>query len=355
MKKIPTLIGLLLIIVIIVGLAITTATVKQNINLFSRADTAGALIVPLSATNITDKGFTLYWISATAKPGIVFYGQSLEALDKTLTDNTNSQIHFLSVTGLKAGIKYYYRLEGDKNTLAGEVTTLSAPLTAVADPIFGKSVPEAVAVWEKEGVKEDKVAALTKADGSYVLPVSGMTLGQKETITIYTISGNATITCISGKDKPLPTVGVGDNVDCNDQESNTPSVNSSVGFTVPQSQKNAVGGDLTVNFDDKETVSTPLPTFSGKAGPNQVVKIEIRSPQVYSGTVAADSAGNWSWTPPANLTPGKHTATITVANPDGTTQIITRTFTVPAGATILPITSGTPSATPTHQSCVNQA
>lgn len=352
MKRIPTIIGLVLVVALVAGLALTTTLMKQNASFFSKASVTQALILPVATANVTDTSFTLYWISATAGPGTVVYGKTAAVSDGTAVDNTNSAVHFLQVTSLQAGTKYYYRLGSADSSSVGEVTTLASPSAVVADPIFGKAVPEALVVWQGLGTDSGKLVALTKSDGSYVLPVVGVTPGQKETVSVYTAEGNATITCLSGQDKPLPTVAIGDNVDC---ITATSSGTVPFGFSVPPSLTSSVGGQLEVNLQEKEIVSSPLPTISGKAGPNQVVKIEIHSAEIYTGTVKADGAGNWSWTPPANLTPGSHTATITITNPDGTTQTVTRTFLVAASSSILPITSGTPSAVTTYQACVNQA
>lgn len=161
------------------------------------------------------------------------------------------------------------------------------------------------------------------------------------------------ISCVTGKDRPLPTVKIGDSVNC-EQKSATAS--PSAGFKAPgQGPALGGGGSAQINLSNGETVSTPMPTISGKAGPGQVVNITIHSEMPYSGTVMADPAGNWTWAPPANLSPGSHTVTITIVNADGSTQTVTRQFTVATGSPILPVTSGTPSATLTHKACVNNS
>lgn len=359
MRRIPTPIGLLLVLIIVIVLAVVTELVKQNTHLFSRATPAEELIVPLSVANVTDTSLTFYWISTVTKPGVVVYGLSPTSLDKVATDRNSSQIHFIQVSGLKPGTTYYFRLDGQDNASLKEVTTkVSSPPTA--DPIFGKSTPGVIAVWERDGFPEDKIAALTKGDGSYVLPVYGIVAGQKEKITFYSPDGQASINCVAGKDKPLPTVEIGEHKDCTAEEGSSLYTGNSrtTGFTIPDSQPSSIatGGTLTIDLKDQEVVSTSLPTISGKAGPKQVVKIQISLTQNFSGTVVADIAGNWSWTPPVKLLPGKYRVTATTTNPDGATQTVTRNFTVPPrGVDILPPTSGTPSAILTHKVCLNHA
>ena len=360
MKRIPTIIGLVLVVTIVAGLAVVKTMVRQNVSFFSKASSEKTLVLPLSAANVTDTGFSVYWISGSVGPDSVAFGKTRSANDGVAVDQNSSSVHLVRVANLKPGTKYFYRLATGSSTETSEVTTLSAPIEAVADPVFGKAVAEALVVWEAEGSVGGKLVTMTKGDGSYVLPVVGLLPGQTETISVYTQDGNASIVCTSGLDKPLPSIAVGDNLNCKDFQGipSSPSSgenNSPSGFKVPSSPTGSVGGELKVNLKEKETVSTPLPTISGKAGPNQVVKIEIHSPEVYTGMVKADATGTLSWTPPANLTPGSHTVTITITNPDGTTQTVVRTFYVSANAPILPITAGTPSATPTHRACLNQA
>lgn len=88
------------------------------------------------------------------------------------------------------------------------------------------------------------------------------------------------------------------------------------------------------------------PTFKGTAKPGQMVKIEVNSENPLSGQVKVGADGTWSWTPPDDLSPGQHTVTLTLIDENGKTETVTREFTILTGTPILPITAGTPSATP---------
>lgn len=353
MRKIPTVLGLILVVGLVGILALTTSSLQRVTTLFSKADVGQTLILPPATANISDTSFSVYWITAAPGTGAINYGSTTALENGLAIDDRNATTHLVRVTGLKPATKYYYRLStSNLSETPQEVTTGTAAVVAL-NPIFGKvldstnqTLEGAIVVWQ------GKTAALSKTDGSFVLPVYGINLGESEQIVVNADSGSATVSCTYGHDQPLPAIKLGDNVNCDSQTAGT-----QVGFTVPKTTNNpaGVGGQLQVNLQDKENVSTPLPTIDGKAGPNQVVNIVVHSAIPYSGTVMADRDGNWSWTPPANLTPGDHTATITITNPDGTTQTITRQFTVIAGEPILPITSGTPSANPTHKACVNNA
>lgn len=350
MKKIPTLVGLALVIGLVGVVALTTTSLQKVTSLFSRADSSQTLILPPTTANISDTSFSVYWITASPSLGSVNYGQTTLLASGPTVDDRNSTTHLVRVTGLKPATKYYFRINSSNPSEAPLEVTTNAALSTALEPIFGKvldvtnqTLEGALVVWQ------GKTVTLSKADGSFVLPVYDITPGQSEQIVVTSDSGSATVNCTYGHDQPLPAIKLGDNVNCDKQ--------TQTGFTVPSNLTGApsVGGQLEVNLKDKETVSTPLPTIGGKAGPNQVVNIIVHSAIPYSGSVKADRDGNWTWTPPANLATGDHTATITITNPDGTTQTITRQFTVISGEPILPITSGSPSANPTHKACVNNS
>lgn len=333
MKKIPTIVGLVMVLILVIGMAVVTALVKNATNLPSRASSQDVLVLPAGVANISDTAVSVYWIAAAAQEGTVTYD------GKIATDNLTAASHLVRITNLKPATKYSFKVAA---ATVIEATTEATPPPVVAEPVFGKVTnsddsPAAGAI-----VILDKAVARTKDDGSFVLPVSPP-VGQEETIMVYSVSGSQSkVTCQGGADHPVPTVKIGENLNC--------SKKSAAGFSVT-----SPSSGLEVLLKDNETVSSPLPTIAGRAGPNQMVRLEINSPMVYTGTVKADPAGNWSWTPPASLTPGKHTATITVVNADGTTQTVTRTFYVSADTSILPVTAGTPSATATHFTCVNDA
>ena len=293
-KKIPTLIGLFLLMILVGGLGAATR--------FSpRASTENTFILPPAAANISEKSFVVYWITATQTDGAVSYGTTSNLSDGVAKDESG-QTHFVWVTNLKPGTKYYFQAA---NQASQEITTLT-DLPPATDPFYGK-ISDGAGVLAVSG----NFAAISKDDGSFVIPAAGPV----DKITLY--RPNQPPEIYKQNSQKVPT------------------------FATPS-------GGLQVNLENNSNVSSPLPTISGKAGPNQVVKITIHSDQVYTGQVIADPAGNWTWTPPAGLSPGLHTATITIVNSDGTTQTATRTFTVVANSPILPITSGTPSAQPIY-------
>ena len=358
-KKIPTIFGILGVLVSVLIVAVTSQKLGEVTKTFSQADSPPTPSF-VEAANITDNSATIFWITDKETTGSVFYGKTSKLGDGAESDSSKNITHMVPITNLKPSTKYYFKI-GDGADLHEFTTGPSLQSSQTVEPIFGKvldssgaPVSGVIVTWQVSGA--EKIATLTKGDGSYVLPIgnaraSGLasffpiTDGLSETITFQFELDNSTttISCKTGQDRPLPTIRLGETIDCTKR---TSSPNPSTGFKAPTADA------VSINFEDGQTFQTGLPTISGKAGPNQIVQIVVNSETPYSGTVQADPSGNWSWTPPANLTPGQHTVTITVVGLDGKSTTVTRTFTVSSGSPILPITSGTPSAQLTHFACV---
>ncbi len=386
-KKIPSVLGVFIVILMVAALFVTTNGVDKVRDIFTNASGQPE---PKNVTiaNISNNSFTVFWTTDTPSGGAVFYGTSENLGDGIAVDQRDLggagekyQTHFVIVNGLSESTKYYFKIgesdpafgpydatTGPKLDDATEAVQLSGKVTSSS----GFPVSGSVASWQAPGAS--KIASLVKSDGTYVLPISNARVtnlssafapesGSPEKIIITGSESEATINCTYGEATNLPTVQMGKTISCSDTASSTQATSqetstetqetkttTSTGFkNLVKSNTQATSSGSTetvdVNIESGESVSTSLPTFSGKAGPKQKVKIVVHSEDVYSGTVIAKPDGSWSWTPPANLTPGEHTVTITVVNADGTTQTVNRTFTVNSGESILPITAGTPSAT----------
>ncbi|MBI4099868.1 fibronectin type III domain-containing protein [Candidatus Microgenomates bacterium] len=350
MRKIPTLLGIFLTLLLVAGLAVASSQVQKVTKLWSSADQSVAPTA-VGVGNITDSGLTVFWTTGKEVTGAVFWGKTanlgdgVAVDDRDLTNPSGKYLtHFVRVTGLSPSQKYYFKVSPGDEVLEAS-TKASIEAGQGREPIFGKVVDSAKApaagVLISLETARGKLVALSKTDGTFVLPLLYGQSDASETITFTAGTGEkATIICQPGLDRPLPEVKLGQDGNC---------------FAPPPSVVASPSGEPMINITEGETVSSPLPTISGQAGPNQIVKIEVHSETAYTGTVKADPAGNWSWTPPANLSAGIHTVTITIVAADGTTSEVSRTFYVASGEQILPVTSGTPSAVPTHRTCFNQS
>lgn len=101
-----------------------------------------------------------------------------------------------------------------------------------------------------------------------------------------------------------------------------------------------------LNPSEGEGLNNLRPEFQGTAPSGGALDITVESDPYYFGQTVVDQQGNWSWTPPANLSPGKHTVTVLYKDESGVTQKLIRNFTVlAAGESNLPSFTSTPSAT----------
>lgn len=389
--KIPSLLAIIMVAVLMTGIVVGTKQIGQIRNFFSLADQGAPPSGPVEIANITDNSFTIFWTTDEESAGAVHYGKtaSLEGGvaidDRDLTNPSGKYLtHFVRLSGLSENTNYFFKV-GISQASHGDPNNNQAPFEAKTgiettdppsvEPIFGavnfsggSKAEGAIAVWQSDGAS--KIATLVKSDGSYVLPLAAARTkdlkshftfkeGTPEQISLnLSIKGSSLINCTFGADKPLPTVKLGENADCSGETTSVAS--ASARFKVP-AKTTPISGSSTnteeeqLNIVSGQSVSTPFPTISGKVGPRQMVKITINSETPYSGTVIADPNGIWSWTPPAGLTPGQHTVEITIVNSDGSTQTITRNFTVTTGEALLPLSSATPSAETSHLACVNSA
>lgn len=85
-----------------------------------------------------------------------------------------------------------------------------------------------------------------------------------------------------------------------------------------------------------KTLTDPRPTFRGKASPGAKVTIVIESNPI-TGTVYADTYGNWSWTPTEDIPQGSHKITITAVDEQNRTTQTFATFTMAPAQ--LPVTA----------------
>lgn len=382
--RIPTVFGLVGLVLLLAGTSLIVRNAGNLTQFFSQADDGTGVNSAITTSSLTSDSFVVYWTTSEANIGRVFYGTTPETLDKIAIDQRDSegetkpyQLHFVRVTGLTPETEYHFKVgsgapeTGDSQGRPLVVRTNAELTPRVVDPIFGKVVAASgdgaggvVVSWQASN--SQPLAVLSANDGSYVIPIAlardntgadflALTAGTPETISFLADTQGATLSCVIGQDRPLPDVLLGQNANCGQDTSSS----NSPAFAPPPASSalpaTGSGEVVELNILNGQSVNNSQPTISGRAGPNETVTIIVHSDEQFSGTVRSNPDGSWSWTPPGTLSPGEHTVTVTVVAADGTTSTETRTFFVTSGEPILPITSGTPSATPKHFACVNQA
>ncbi|WP_337023665.1 MULTISPECIES: Ig-like domain-containing protein [unclassified Pantoea] len=181
-------------------------------------------------------------------------------------------------------------------------------------------------------------------------PVLTGTAEPGSTVTIRdgdTVLGTATVGSNGSWSFTSPTLSEGSHsltTTVTDPAGNTSAASDPITFTV-DTQAPAGASDLVVS-DNVGTVTGPLtagsttddstPTLSGKAEANGIVKVYDGTTLL--GSVAADSAGNWSFTTPA-LSNGAHTLSVTVTDAAGNVSPATTGFGLTVNAGVPPTTS----------------
>lgn len=374
-KRLTTLLGLVLILS---GAVAGVLFVSRQTDFFPRARPE---YIPqkVKVTNITDTGFTVSWFTAEPTIGFVKYGLNASDLSTTSNDERDQltgdsgdfKTHYITVQGLKAATPYFFKLGShgkqlyDNNGQAFTLTTAPAiEVSAVVDSIYGTVLTPAQTPAEGSLIYLSlpgavPISALVKQNGNWTVNLANVraldlnsyvTYDPQTTaidILVRDTDGNASeISATTANDQPVPTIVLG-------QESTSTTTSTNNG-PLPESKFSLK--PIVVTDPDSDTtiaITTPnqegavlnsiRPAFKGKAPANVTLAVTLQSMPVYTQSISADAAGNWSWTPPGSLTPGVHTLTIAYNDVDGILHTLTRSFTVQAASSGLTY-SATPSA-----------
>ena len=387
-KRIPTILGLLLLIGAIVLGIWYLGTKKPVITEGERPKT-------VRVTNVADNKFSVSWITTDATIGTIEWGVVGEKLTTQAYDDRDSAAsqqeyvtHHVTVSELQPDTQYAFRILSGKgknrfDNNGSPYTTQTGPsiaATPVADSFYGQVETEAgqpsggslVYVSVPSGAP---VSVLTKSSGGYSVSLTTIrttdlaqyvTYDPKATIVSLTIldgKRESTATVSTANAAPVPTIVIGKThnflteqppiaqVEEGESVGETPTV-----FNV-EPLGDVPGGSGQVILlnptEDGEEVATTKPEFFGIGPAQTVISITVHSVTPHSDTIVVDSHGEWAWTPPADLEPGEHTLTIAYIDLAGIEQVISRTFFVqPAFAQgtafeATPSGSTTPTPTPT--------
>jgi hypothetical protein len=402
-KKIPTILGLIVLIVVVF---ITTFSLSGAKSLFTSASpdiTPKKVII----SNIDESSFTVSWLTDVQTSGFVRLDNRTfrDVRDALEGETGNFTTHFVRVDGLRSNVRYnfkigsgsssFFKMSGSQNnvscedgmavSLDGEMFSVkTSPSRGVApsDPVSGLvlssdgKTPLAGAVFclSVSGFYPLSVLTTEPSNGlNFFLNLGDLRKTGDFSLGKYKASGDeerfvvmaggdllASGSCLTGQDEPMsPEIIIGDNnYQCGKERSQlTPTPRKSQSFLPDGTTSGLEASSSGVSIDSpssSDVVSDDLPTFKGRGSPGQVIQIMVESENPLSDQIRVRPDGTWSWTPPSNLAPGEHTVTLTIVDDKGNKQIITRRFTVVAGNPILPITSGSSSATltPTPEALV---
>lgn len=386
-KRIPTLLGL---IILVIGIGVTSFLVRNNIPFFSQAS-IGENPQNVKITNITDTSFTVSYITSDSVAGIVSYGitptlgqTALDDRDQLTGSVASYNVHHVTVRNLKASTKYYFSITSGQSIFLNnnepfEITTgitiqtpptNQPPMTGTILGLDGAPAKNTI-IYVSTG-ESQTLSILLKQDGTYLLPLNALRTQDltqyfvfSETTVIELLaqspSEQSTATLFASQIKPVPTITLSKNYDFrNGETTNAEIATPSAGFSLLQS--------LPITpLEKKVQITTPKnnesfqdarPIFKGTTAPNTTVEITIHSDENIKTQVISDTAGNWTFRPLTVLSPGNHTITIVSRDASGVIKSITHSFVINASGTqvaqsatpsgtLTPSTSPTKSPTPT--------
>lgn len=388
--KIPTILGIL---ILLVSLGVGVWLVKsERLALFPRA---AAEFTPkqVRVASVTESGFTVSWVTDEATVGLLKLGKTADKLDQVWGDDRDqksgmvgsSETHYVTVKNLQPATSYWFSLGSgpgrvmyDNQGQPYQVTTAGVVATKpVADTAYGtvvdaagKAAGGAIVYVQLPGAVP--LSSLVQDNGNWAVAVATARTSDLKSYATYDPQttqveilvqagsrGSATATVATGNDAPVPAITLGKNLDFRVAQT-PPAAGQTAGAT--ESSKFSVAPETQVQLvtlvnpaQDNTVVTATQPTFKGKGPAGEKLTITVNSPTTYTGTVTVKPDGNWDWTPPAALSAGTHTITISFLDDQGVTQTLKRTFVVAAAGpavgglpsfTASPSATATPTATP---------
>lgn len=372
-KRIPTLLGLL---IITVAIGITTLLVGQNTFFIQQASPASNPI-DLRITNVSDSSFTVSYSTASYILGTINFGKD-QKLGLTITDEKDKnkliehKIHSFTINNLNPSTKYFFSIISGQDTFLNNSVpyeVLTAPqLSAKGNSGFivgkvvtigGKAPKEGIVYIQTNGAQA--LSGIIKPDGNYTIPLEGIRtdnlssffkFNSGSVIKMLVLSDlGSSNAIISAKDiNYVPTIVISKNYDFTQSSSEVASPSATTGDFPIVAINNSQGNFQITSPTKGQIFLNQNPVFKGKGIPNGTITITIQSPQEIQGQVTVDANGNWIFTPTTPLSPGLHTITITAKDSSGILRTITQTFTVQtaeaASPTPTPTLTPSPSASP---------
>ncbi|KKQ23586.1 MAG: hypothetical protein US40_C0002G0129 [Candidatus Roizmanbacteria bacterium GW2011_GWC2_37_13] len=349
-KKIPTLLGLFVVIFIVFLFlnilnrsAIPSKASKSNIR-------------RIEVTNLSPIQVTIYWQGQDKEMGWIVYGEKSDALVNIALDNRDVNEkkspylnHYVTLRNLKPGVHYYYAVISQNQKIVrpdGSFFEFTTPLVSSAktkiDPATGKVlnanlsplVNATVLLYVDE--KTVPLSTLTKDSGEWLIPLNSFydksTLEEKsfsgeEKARIEIINEEAEMSSIVNKLKDLSlsaeTIIIGKNYDFT-QDADV--LSASTGF-----KNNRNESEIRIIYPEENSlIPGRKPLIKGISLPNEEVFITINSNKTYSARIISDKNGNWNYLVPEDLDLGLHTITIKTKDNNGKEVTILRSFTIVA-------------------------
>lgn len=351
-KRIPTIIGvIILIICIVIGVYYT----NFRTTLGSKASGDCSPINP-QVTNITHNSADISFVTTSlCSMALSINNQIVQdiKLQTTNTTNDSSSIHYYQIKYLQESTDYTYSLIVNNESITNNNFTfktsikpnstipssnlawgriLNPDMQTTANAIVYLNIPGAAPLSSfvtTNGNWSVSLASSFNAEKNDWFTPPAIPV-EEDIVVIAADSSTTQVSNNTGLNNPVPDIILGQNslvVSTGRQNESTGQLDN---ITPVQTRKVL---DIT-NPKNGETLTVSEPDFFGTAPINSSVIIEVHSPLAINGETQSDVSGTWHWSPPENLTPGEHTITVKTQNPStGLWEVVTRNFIVQAADT----------------------
>ncbi len=269
-------------------------------------------------SNITDTSFTVFYTTDIKTEGAVAYARDpsfgqvgLDDRDRESGKPSLRQVHYVTLTQLDAGTKYYFAIQSGatthlNNSQPYEVTTAtvklgtppnktpiagtvnledgSIPLEGIvfvdtsASPLSGAGASPSAGLAPSGSAQTSQIlSVLLREDGSYILPISSMrtkdlatyiefTSETKINLTILNATSQSRVSLLANQTSPVPLITLSKDYDfaANSQSITNPTASGS-GTTLSGAGAASTSGELTPNDSNSGFPLFPATVASGPA------------------------------------------------------------------------------------------
>lgn len=371
--KIPTLLGIFLVIIVVGVIAVGSESFMQT------QTRASGSIQPagVTITNISDTTFTVSWTTPVPATGAISVGGRVLFDDQDTKTQEKYTSHSVTFRGASASTSYEVTIVSDgKKSLDGDkpysirtaptLTTTSGNLEPAYGTILNADtspVKGALVFVTLDG--SQTLSTVTKPSGTWLIPLnlirtkdltSFLPVTERMNVNITVMGNGLSTTAITDtlNSSPVPDMILGKIYDFRKANAKIPGAPIALNPTqAPTKAGSAVLGTSSAKAANTVTLTIPaqgaalpttIPLIQGTGIPGKTVSIVLGITNPVGGSATVGSDGLWSYTPTKPLSPGGQSVTITTKDVNNKPVAITHLFTIFKSGTQV-LGDATPSAT----------
>lgn len=317
------------------GLGLVTVGIGTALFFFAKSrfiKTKGEVFSPpqnVRISNIQDDKFTLSWTTSTPVNALVHYGTT-PSTDKTAVDDRDQRsgdtgkykVHYVTIKNLKPEKTFHLAIDASEKqykVVTGPSIKASKETRVVSGKILSPGkIPVNGTVVYLSAENMATLSTLTDKTGQWTIFLNqARTKDLSENAvfdleaTVFRIEandGNNKVEAIILSKNAFPTIP-----------------DLILGHELYDFRKEATAEQMIVEkalvtidnpAQDEEEINAFRPEFIGQGPVNKVLTITIESAEPYTALITVDDSGKWSFTPPFDLSPGRHTISISYTTED---------------------------------------